>query len=101
MVAVFVLGDVETFDLAAARARGDHRDLAFERDEGFEDCRLAADIAPGGLEIGAVADGRLALAVVAEAPRLQHRRPAEAIERGGDLLAFVDARERRDADAEI
>ncbi len=40
---MLVLGDVEAVDLAVAAARGDHRDLALERHQGFEDRRLAAD----------------------------------------------------------
>ena len=66
-------------------ARGDDGDLARERHEGFDDARLSADLAPRGREIGAVVDDCLAFAVVAEPPRLEHRRPADPVERGGEL----------------
>src|SRR5580700_10755429 len=45
MIAVLVLGDVETFHGAVVRARRHDRDFALERHEGFEDAGLAADVA--------------------------------------------------------
>ena len=66
---------------AVMAARGDHRDLALEAHEGFEDRRLAADRAPrrGGIVAGA--QRRLALAVIAEAAGLEHRRAPDRGER--------------------
>ena len=49
MIAVLVLGHVETFDRAVVAARGDDRNFALERHESFKDAGLAADLAPGGL----------------------------------------------------
>ena len=100
MVAVLVLGDVEAFDGAVVAARRDHRHLALERHERFEDAGLAADLAPGGSRIAAVADGRLAFAVIAEAAGLEHRGPADPLERGGKLGRRRDGGKRRGADAE-
>ena len=100
MIAVLVLGDVETFDRAVMRARRDHRDFALERHEGFEDAGLAADVAPGRRRIGAVLDRGLALAVIAEAARLQDRRPADALDRGRERLGRADIGKRGGADAE-
>ena len=85
MIAVLVLGDVEAFDSAIVAARGDDGDFALERHESFEDAGLAADLAPGRFRIAAVLDRRLALAVVAEAAGLQHRRPADALDRRGKI----------------
>ena len=83
--AVLVFADVEAFDGAVPSARGDDGDLARERHERFDDARLSADLAPRRREIGAVVDGCLAFAVVAEPPRLEHRRPADPVERGCEL----------------
>ena len=82
------------------RARRDHRDLALERHEGFEDAGLAADVAPGRRRIGAVLDRGLALAVIAEAARLQNRRPADALDRRRERRGRADIGKRGGADAE-
>ena len=90
MILVLVLGHVEAFDLAARGACRHHGNLAFERHEGLEDLRLAAQIVEQRRRLDAIADHRLALAVVAEAAGLQHGGPADAlqcrayaVERGG------------------
>ena len=83
MIAVFILGDVETFDGAVVPTRGDDGHLPLERHEGFEDAGLAADLAPRRRRIGAVFDGGVALAVVAEAARFQDRRLADPLQRRG------------------
>ena len=72
VVAVLVFGDVEAFDLAVGAARGDHRDFALERNEGFQDRRFGAEVLPDPVGIVALADDRLALAVIAEAAGLEH-----------------------------
>src|SRR5271168_1548575 len=82
MIAMLVLGYVETFDGAVRSARGNDRDFACKRHESFEDAGLAADVAPCRLRIAGGADRRLAFAVIAIAARLEHGRPADPIERG-------------------
>ena len=79
---MLVLGDIEAFDLAAGRARGDHRDLALEGNEGFEDRGSGAEIFPDMVRIVAVADDRLTLAVIAEAPGFEHGGQPDARDRG-------------------
>ena len=79
MVAVLVLGDVETLDLAVAAARRDHRHLALEIDETFEDAGRVVQGSPRRGRVAAFCDLGLALAVVAELPRLQHRRQADCL----------------------
>ena len=78
---MFVFGDVVTFDLAVRRARGDHGDLALERNERFEDRGFGAEVFPDLVEIVAFADDRLALAVIAEAAGLDHGGKADARDR--------------------
>src|SRR3954454_15777165 len=62
---------------AVAPAGDDHRELGFETDAGFGDCGLRADRLPGLLGDIARVDPRLALAVIAIAPGLEHDRHAE------------------------
>src|SRR5690348_306658 len=59
MVAMLVLGDVETFDDAGLAARRDNRNLALERYERFEDAGLSAGLAPSRLGNGAIFDSDL------------------------------------------
>jgi hypothetical protein len=54
--------------MAVGRARGDHRDLALEGNERFQDGGFGAEVLPDPVGIVAVADDRLTLAVIAEAP---------------------------------
>ena len=97
---MLVLGHVITFDRAVLPARGDDGDFALERHEGLENAGLAADFAPYRFGIAAVLDGGLALAVIAEAPRLQHRRPPDPLDRRLQRGGLADIGERRRADAE-
>ena len=97
---MLVLDHVEAFDRAVAPARRHHRNLALERHEGFEDLRLSAEIVEHRDRIAAVADHQLALAVVAEAPRLQHGRLADRFQRGREAIGRIDRGEFRRADAE-
>src|ERR1700730_13265122 len=100
MSAVLVLGDVETFDTTIMSARGDDRHFAREWHEGFEDAGLAADLAPSGLRVAAVLHRPMALAVIAEAARLQDRRPADLLDRRLESGRLRNGGERRGADAE-
>ena len=79
---MLVFGDVEAFDMAVRRARGDHGDLALEGNEGLEDGRSRAEIVPDPVRVVARADDRLALAVIAEAAGLEHGRQPDARDRG-------------------
>ena len=74
---MLVLGDVEAFDVTVGGARGDHRDLALERNEGLEDRGFGAEFPPDTIRIVALADDRLPLAVIAEAAGLDHRGQAD------------------------
>ena len=85
---MLVLGHVETFDPAVMAARGHHGDLALERNERLDDRGLAADRAPGRGGIVALAQRRLALAVIAEPPGLEHRRSPHR----GERLRKLDSR---------
>src|SRR5215470_5877528 len=100
MVAMLVLGHVEAFDMAVTRARRHHGDLALERHESLEDRWLRADLRPRGCMIDAVPDRDLALAVVAEPPRLQHGRTADLVERRGERGRRIDVDEPCGCDAE-
>lgn len=85
---------------AAFGARHDDRDLAAEIDEGLENPDIGAHSRPRGLEIGVGADQDLALAVVAEPHRLQHRERADVAHRApqrGDAPHLAVIR-RRDVD---
>ena len=98
---MLVLGDVEAFDMAVGRARGDHRDLALERNEGLEDRGSGGEVFPDLVEIVALADDRLALAVIAEAAGLDHRGQADARDRGAQGLHRRYIGVVGDADAEL
>ena len=98
VVAVLVLGHLETFDLAVAAARGDDRDLALEIDEAFEDAGRVLQRAPGGDRIAAFRDLGLALAVIAKPAGLQHGRQAGQRDAVGQLRRAVDRRVRRGRD---
>src|ERR1700677_1617016 len=98
MIAVLVLGDVETRDGSIVATRGDDGNFALERHKGLENTRLAADLAPGGLRIAAVPDRRLTLAVIAVAARLEHRRPAALRDRRRKRGCRSHIGKRRSAD---
>ena len=87
--------------VAVAGAGEDDRDLAAEGDEGLQDRRRLADRPPGRHRVVAGADQRLALAVIAEAARLEHRRAAGAGERRIDVGERRDRGEGRHGDAEL
>ena len=95
-----VLADVEGCESAVEPARADDRHLLGERHHPLQDARRAAERAEGGGEVASVPDRRLPLAVVAEAPRLQDRRPPELGHRARHAAGRVDGDERRGPDAE-
>src|SRR5258708_5932784 len=73
MVAVLVFGDVVTFDMAVGRTRRDHRDFALEGNKCLQDGRSGAELRPDLIGIVALANERLALAVIAETAGIRHR----------------------------
>ena len=97
---MLVLDQIEALDPAVARACRDDRDFALEGHERFENCRLFADLPPSRGRVGLVAHLDLALAVVAEAPRLEDRRRAGRAERGSKLRWRADFGKSRGGDAE-
>ena len=85
VIAVFVFGDVEAFDLTVLPAGGDDGNLALERHEAFENRGAGGKIVPDLRQIVAVADNALAFAVIAESPRLDN----------GGQADFCDGRMQR------
>ena len=98
---MLVLAEVVGDDVALEAARRDDRDFALEGDEALEDHRRAAERSMDRRNVGALADQRLALAVVAEAARLQDRRPAELGDRARERAGVLDPDEGRGLQAEI
>ena len=98
---MLVLADVERGEGAVEAARRDHRHLALEIDEAFENGRRAAERAMQRREVGALADQRLALAVIAEAPRLEDRRAAERGDRAHQRAGVLDGGETARSQAEV
>ena len=74
---MLVLGERVVADCSGAVADCDERDLAREIHEAFVDEWLAAQPLPGIARVPRAEHGRLALAVVAEPPRLQDSRRTE------------------------
>ena len=80
MISMFVLGHVETFDravMARARRRRKLRSANGTNASRMQGCAPTARHAASA-DVG-IFDGRLALAVVTEPPRLEHRRPADPL----------------------
>src|SRR5579872_5880091 len=98
---VLVLAKIEGGEIAVEAARGDQRDFALEAHEAFQDGRLAAKAAEQRGEVGAFAHQRLALAVIAETPRLQDRRTAERADRAHQGAGVLDGQEGRGLQADI
>ncbi len=79
----------------------EHRELAGERDQRFEDERDVPELGPGVVEIGRRTEHALPLAVVAASAGLQDRgQTAHLVDRVLQLGARPDRGERRGADAE-
>src|ERR1700730_4247863 len=86
MIAMLVLGRVETFDPAIRAARRYDRDLALEGHECLEDRRLGTACLESCGCLAALPDHGLALAVISETPGLEHGGLADLLESGRDLL---------------
>ena len=98
---MLVLAEVVNRDLAFEAARRDHRHLALESDEAFEDHRRRAQRAVNRSDVGPFADQRLALAVVTEPPGLENRRTAEFGDCAHERARVLDADKGRDLMAEV
>ena len=81
---------------SSPRTRED-RQLAVEGHELLEDQRHAAEGGPRRVDVGGIAQHVLALAVVAAAPRLEHRGESDRLDRAVEAGAVVDRLERGDA----
>src|SRR5207245_7251071 len=68
---VVILDERPARSRAVAAAHGEHRQLAVERDERFEDERHAAELRPGALDVVRFAQRRLPFAVVPAAAGLE------------------------------
>ena len=94
-VAVDVLGRIVGGDRAVQPARGDHRNLALEGDEGFQDQRHIAHRLAGAGKAARfhVAEDALALAVIAHAPGFQDAAAVEFFQRRRQFVVIVDGAE--------
>ncbi len=94
-----VAGQRPAAEFAIASAHRQHRQLALERHERFQDQpvrrRLRAQCRPRGIRIGGLPQAELALAVVAEPARLQDRRCADLTQRAIEIVAAVHRHELR------
>ena len=99
--AVVIFDQRETSYLPVAAARRQDRQLAHKWHKPFENQRRAAQSIPCGLGVGGGAQHLLALAVVAEAARLQHRRQPDLRNRRGEVGARIDRGEGRRGDAQV
>ena len=99
-VAVDVGGGIPEQYLPIFAAHGEDREFLLEGDEPFQDRRHAADRRPGAAQILGREDARLALAVIAEAARLQDGGGADRLDRGGQIVGAVDLDVGRRAAAE-
>src|SRR5271166_440554 len=92
---VLVLAEVVGDDRAFEAARGDDRRLALKGNKALEDHRRPAERSMHRRDVGAFADERLALAVIAEASRLEDRGAAELGHRAGERACVLDPGEAR------
>ena len=97
---MFVFDRRPATDLAVVAPHGDDRALACEGYERLEDQRDAAEVVPRAVGRGRVVQDRLALPVVAAAPRLEDGRSAERTDCRVEVGAAVDSPERRGPDPE-
>src|SRR3546814_18925890 len=86
--------------LARRRAAEQNGEFGIEADEAFEYARRALHRLPGGADVGRVHDPRLALAVVAKAPRFEDRGRANPGDRRVELIGRRYGRIRRRTPAE-
>ena len=92
--------DVVEARLAGEAAHEQHRHLALEAHERLERRRRAADGLERRGDLAGRLDARLALAVVAEAARLQNRRRADLGDGRGKVVGAGDRRKARDRNAQ-
>ncbi len=83
-------------DFAARRAGQHDRNFQFQRQEFFQHAGRELPLRQGRLKFGTIADARLALAVVTEARRLQHRRQFDIGQGRVDVRGATNHRERSD-----
>jgi len=84
----------------ATGTRGDDRHFFLERHDAFQNAWRAAKRAKGDGEVAAVAQLRLALAVIAKAPRLEDRVAAEPRDGASERASVVDRGEIGGGDPE-
>src|SRR4051812_29507519 len=97
---MLVFGHIEAFDLTIGGARGDHGDLAVERNEGFQNCGSGLEFLPDMIEIVAISKHSLALAIITKAASLEYGRQSDARDRGTQARRRGDIGIFRGADAE-
>src|SRR5439155_3347102 len=81
---------------AVDAARADHRDLAVQLDEGFENRLAALQGVPRGRRLLWLCDGDLAFSVVAKHRRLEHGGAPDAHEPSGQIVGGAHRRKRTD-----
>ena len=94
MAFVLVFADVERREGAVQAARRNHRHLALEGDEAFQNGWRPAEPTMQREEVGPFSDQRLALAVIAETPRLEDRRTTQRRDRAHQGAGVLDGEER-------
>ena len=92
---MLVLAEIEGGEAAIRAARRHHRNLAREADEALQHRRLAADRLKSLGQVRPGQDLDLALAVIAEAARLQHARPPQRRDRGLEIGQRIHRAEGR------
>src|SRR5262249_31863182 len=95
MIAMLVFRRLEAFHVAVTRTGDDYRNLSLEIDEAFQDTRRIAYRPPGCDSITTFGDLRLALAVVTELARFEHRRQADSFHALRQLRCAMNGRIRR------
>ncbi len=87
---MLVFAEIVSRDVALDAASGDDGDFALEINKTFEDHRAAAERPVDGRDVGALAQHRLTLAVIAEAPGFEDRGAAELGHRAHQRTRILD-----------
>src|SRR3954470_1638177 len=95
---MFVLGHVKALHGPVAPPRCHDRHLALKGNESFKNCGLRAELPPHCLVIAAIPDDGLALAVVAEAARLEDGGSPEFSQGLAKVVRRIHTAEGRDSD---